>query len=155
MMYARIPHLFKGFSATLLLLALLVPDSLFARERHDTLLVQPSVVLSRPDNLIKSRQFKTLDEIIREQRRQDSEWDMRHRSTPTRNLTSYTPGSIPIQESVSPSGGRIYNIPVATASGWGLAPNIALVYNSQGGNNVAGYGWGISGLSSTRALIVS
>ena len=36
-----------------------------------------------------------------------------HRSVPARTLSSYTPGSIPIQEAVSPSGGRIYSIHIA------------------------------------------
>ena len=65
-----------------------------------------------------------------------------------RDLSQYSVGSIPIQSSVSPTGARIYSIPISVAPGWKLVPSIALTYNSQGGDNVAGFGWGISGISS-------
>ncbi len=57
-------------------------------------------------------------------------------------------GKIPFSEGITPSGGRTYSIPIPQASGISLSPQIALSYNSQTGNGVAGYGWNISGLSS-------
>ncbi len=57
-------------------------------------------------------------------------------------------GKIAFSESVTPIGGKIVSVPVMSAKVPGSAPQVALVYNSQGGNSVAGYGWGISGLSS-------
>ena len=63
-------------------------------------------------------------------------------------LTGYDPGvSIPCTRSVSPSGGMTYNVPIATASGLKNVPQLSLVYNSQGGEGLAGYGWDLSGLS--------
>ena len=71
-----------------------------------------------------------------------------HRSTPgTRTLSDYAVGSIPVNASVSPTGARTYSIPITTASGWKLVPQISLEYNSQSGNGVAGFGWHLSGLS--------
>ncbi len=64
------------------------------------------------------------------------------------DLSGYSVGSIPIQASVSPTGARIYSIPISVVSGWKLVPELSLVYNSQSGNNIAGFGWGLSGLSS-------
>ena len=60
----------------------------------------------------------------------------------------YSVGQIRVDQSVSPSGGRIYNIPIPVAAGWSAAPQISLYYNSQSGKGVAGYGWEIAGLSS-------
>lgn len=68
--------------------------------------------------------------------------------TSTSSLENYSVGSIPILESVSPTGARLYNIPIHAVQGWKLSPTLYLTYNSQTGNDIGGYGWGISGLPS-------
>ena len=65
----------------------------------------------------------------------------------TTGTTEYAVGQIPINSSVSPTGGRIYSLPIPVAAGWSAVPSVSLRYNSQSGNGIAGYGWSISGLS--------
>ena len=48
---------------------------------------------------------------------------------------------------VSQTGGAIYSIPIDIRGNDKFNFNISLVYNSHSGNSIAGYGWGISGLS--------
>ncbi len=55
-------------------------------------------------------------------------------------------GEIPVNSSVSPSGGRIYQVPIPSAPGLHLVPAISLCYNSQAAQGLAGYGWDISGI---------
>jgi len=58
------------------------------------------------------------------------------------------PGTLPGNLMVSPSGAAVYNIPIDLPQGvGGLTPQLALVYNSQGGNGLLGMGWSLSGLS--------
>ena len=58
-----------------------------------------------------------------------------------------TVGAINFSEGVTSSGGKTYTVPIPTAPVASSAPQIALAYNSQSGNGVAGYGWNLSGLS--------
>jgi hypothetical protein len=59
-------------------------------------------------------------------------------------LTGTLPGSL----SVGPTGAAIYTVPIAIPPGVaGMAPNLRLVYSSQGGDGLAGQGWELGGLS--------
>jgi len=107
----------------------------------------PIAATSRTEATIKRESYHSIEEMIHVQKERETAVVQRIGSVPSRELSSYYPGSIPFEESVSPTGGRIYSIPIATAAGWKLTPSIALVYNSQSGNNIGGYGWGLSGLS--------
>ncbi|MEM9324270.1 MAG: FG-GAP-like repeat-containing protein, partial [Bacteroidota bacterium] len=50
--------------------------------------------------------------------------------------------------SVSPTGGALYEIPIAVPPGVrDIVPGVSLVFNSQDGNGLAGWGWNIGGLS--------
>ncbi len=50
--------------------------------------------------------------------------------------------------SITPAGTAAYQIPIAVAAGTnGIRPSIALVYDSNSPNGIAGTGWSISGLS--------
>ncbi|WP_343587645.1 FG-GAP-like repeat-containing protein [Flavobacterium sp.] len=55
--------------------------------------------------------------------------------------------------SVTLSGGASYNIPIIVPPGIkGVEPQLSLSYNSQGTNGPAGYGWGISGISTISRI---
>jgi RHS repeat-associated protein len=67
-------------------------------------------------------------------------------TTPTGSSTEV--GVTAGQLEVSLSGAATYSIPIAVPPGINdVAPRTSLVYNSQTGNGVAGYGWNIAGLS--------
>jgi RHS repeat-associated protein len=57
-------------------------------------------------------------------------------------------GTIPGKFEVSSTGAATYTIPIEVPKGVnGMEPQVSLVYNSQAGNGIAGWGWNIGGLS--------
>ncbi len=66
--------------------------------------------------------------------------------------TSLHVGKIPVIESVSQSGARVYSLPITAVSDSPFVPQLSLVYNSQASEGLAGYGWNLAGLSSITAI---
>jgi RHS repeat-associated protein len=74
--------------------------------------------------------------------------DGTYSSTIPAGQTGTVVGSIPGQFAVSPTGAATYSMPIEVPAGInGMQPNISLVYNSQAGNGIAGWGWNIGGIS--------
>lgn len=57
-------------------------------------------------------------------------------------------GEIPMTSTVTPAGAVTYNIPIEISPGrQGFQPQLAVTYNSLGGNGMMGVGWNVGGLS--------
>jgi RHS repeat-associated protein len=70
--------------------------------------------------------------------------DPANRTLSTSCLVGATQGNF----NVNPAGGASYTIPIDVLPGVnGLAPSLSLVYSSNSGSGVAGYGWQIGGIS--------
>lgn len=61
--------------------------------------------------------------------------------------TTLALGQIPISSTVTQTGARVYSVSIPTAAGYSFVPEVSLVYNSQGGEGDAGYGWNVAGIS--------
>ncbi|MEO1518791.1 MAG: FG-GAP-like repeat-containing protein [Bacteroidota bacterium] len=63
--------------------------------------------------------------------------------------TSLPSGTIPAEANVTENGSATYSIPIVVPPGTnGIAPEVAIAYNSMGDNGTIGQGWDIAGLSS-------
>lgn len=62
--------------------------------------------------------------------------------------TNCIPGTIDGNIDISSTGAATYNLPIQVSPGTkGLQPQLSIVYNSQSGNGLLGYGWNLAGLS--------
>ena len=136
--------------------SVVVDDGMGGREVRYTFQTEMPKVVS-PDSIVSSktgsgRRQLTEEEMLAAQDAEASRMagEASDRIPSEGSRITYDVGSIPFDESISPTGARVYSIPIATAAGWKLTPGIALVYNSQAGNDVAGFGWGIAGLPCIR-----
>jgi len=68
-------------------------------------------------------------------------------------ISTFDAGRTVANLDVSPSGAATYNVPISVPPGInGVVPQIALSYNSQSGNGLAGFGWNINGLSTISRI---
>ncbi|MBR6362024.1 MAG: hypothetical protein IKR88_01930 [Bacteroidales bacterium] len=64
-----------------------------------------------------------------------------------RKVMSGSFSQIPYTEGMTSSGARTYTVPIKVFNTEYFGPELALVYNSQSQDGIAGYGWDVSGLS--------
>jgi RHS repeat-associated protein len=121
--------------------------------------INPSALFPvfHPDSASRKRlvfsEEETEDYFAMLQARTDSLLSIPPPSTaPSMAVSEYSFGRIPIESGVSPSGGRVYRVPIQAASGMKLGPSLSLNYNSQGGEGVAGYGWDVGGMSAITLI---
>ncbi|NOU15931.1 MAG: hypothetical protein HOO91_00030 [Bacteroidales bacterium] len=70
-------------------------------------------------------------------------------SVPALDKSNCIPGTIGGSIDVSPSGAATYQLPIQVSPGsHGMQPNLSIVYSSQSGNGLLGWGWNLAGLSS-------
>ena len=87
---------------------------------------------------------------LSENEQEPTELNLKTISPPTENTEV---GEIGGELSVSNTGAAVYNIPIEVPKGKNnVAPKLSIVYNSQAGHGLAGYGWDISGLSVIRRV---
>ena len=114
-------------------------------------IMEPTVSSIIPSSLMSMERINTEDKVLENHLILSNSITAEAASalkTGSRSLNQYAVGQIPLNSSISPTGGRIYSMPIHVASGWNSVPNVSLTYNSQHGNGAAGYGWDISGISS-------
>lgn len=71
--------------------------------------------------------------------------------TPLDPLPADPAGYLDGHSSVTPTGEFTYTLPIAVPPGRaGMQPSLALTYGSRGGNDLAGVGWSLAGLSEIR-----
>lgn len=64
------------------------------------------------------------------------------------NANAQMPGNIPGELAPTGTGAASYTIPIECPAAAGVQPGISLVYSSQAGKGIAGWGWNISGIHS-------
>lgn len=69
-------------------------------------------------------------------------------ATRTLDKNNFAPGTIGGSMDIGASGAATYQIPIQVSPGtMGMQPNLGIVYSSQSGNDILGYGWHLTGLS--------
>ena len=121
-------------------------DSLFTKEQILTHLgIQPAQNENKP--ITPSRVFNK-DSIAQRRSRLLAKIQARTQNDANEGAdTTLAFGQVPFSSTVTPSGARVYSVPIPTAAGYSFVPKVSLVYNSQGGEGNAGYGWDIAGIS--------
>ena len=142
----------------LIALLLLQASAIYA---DDSIMVNKHSVINSDSNLISVprwadipdtlsiRSILTQDEIDR-LLKTPVKSAKQNQGIPMRSINQSLPvGTIQGTAGVSPSGAATYTIPIPVQPGRnGLEPQVSLVYNSQGGNGTAGWGWSLAATSS-------
>ncbi len=69
--------------------------------------------------------------------------------TQSLDKTNCIPGTIGGSIDISPTGAATYQLPIQVSPGsHGMQPNLSIVYSSQSGNGLLGWGWNLAGISS-------
>ena len=113
---------------------------------HPATAQRKSLVFSEDDKLAFFERRRAEHEAVKTARKNAP------RRVTSLNLYDYAVGEIPLQEGVTPSGARTYQIPITAAPGFKLTPSISIGYNSQASEGWVGYGWDIQGLSSITLI---
>ena len=97
---------------------------------------------ARPDTL-------SLLSIIGEEKNSNPQKQQAKANIPQRVADKSLPvGRIEGHADVTPTGAASYRIPIDVPKGYnGFAPSVDIVYNSQSGNDILGYGWNLSACS--------
>ncbi len=112
-----------------------------------TILLLVSVQLFSQES-IKTHKAKNVETTILEQKTASTKKSSSSKRSSTTARTGTVNGSIVADLSVSGSGGVNYTVPINVPPGLNnVQPDIALTFDSQSGNGLAGWGWNLSGVS--------